>query len=130
MKNIDESRLLYSSSARGRVMMYCHDGFGLGHLRRTTTLAQRLLTSRSDCAVLMAVGSSSLPFWKDFPGLDYIKLPSIRKVATDRWSARSLPISASMVHSLRAAMLHDAVLYFKPHLLVVDYLPIGAAGEL
>ena len=38
MTNIDESRLFYPSSARGRVKMYCHDGFGLGHLRRVPTL--------------------------------------------------------------------------------------------
>ena len=113
-----------------RVLMYCHDGFGLGHLRRTTTLARRLREAHPDSSVLLAVGSSALPFWKDVPGLDYVKLPSIRKVAQDRWSARSLPISPDMAHGIRASMLREVVRRYRPHLFVADYLPIGPAGEL
>jgi predicted glycosyltransferase len=113
-----------------RVLMYCHDGFGLGHLRRTTTLAQNLRDAYPNSGILLAVGSASLPFWKDLPGLDYIKLPSIRKVATDCWSARSLPISADMAHGIRASVLREVMLRYQPDLFVADYLPLGPAGEL
>lgn len=113
-----------------RVLMYCHDGFGLGHLRRTTTLAQNLRDAYPNSGILLAVGSASLPFWKDLPGLDYIKLPSIRKVATDSWSARSLPISADMAHGIRASVLREVMLRYQPDLFVADYLPLGPAGEL
>ncbi|MDQ3931046.1 MAG: hypothetical protein M3328_18110 [Chloroflexota bacterium] len=113
-----------------RVLMYCHDGFGLGHLRRTTTLAQNLRDAYPNSGILLAVGSASLPFWKDLPGLDYIKLPSIRKVATDCWSARSLPISADMAHGIRASLLREVMLRYQPDLFVADYLPLGPAGEL
>ncbi|HEX8230092.1 MAG TPA: glycosyltransferase [Chloroflexia bacterium] len=113
-----------------RVLMYCHDGFGLGHLRRTTTLAQNLRDAYPNSGILLAVGSASLPFWKDLPGLDYIKLPSIRKVATDCWSPRSLPISADMAHGIRASVLREVMLRYQPDLFVADYLPLGPAGEL
>lgn len=113
-----------------RVLMYCHDGFGLGHLRRTTTLAQNLRDAYPNSGILLAVGSASLPFWKDLPGLDYIKLPSIRKVGTDCWSARSLPISADMAHRIRASVLREVMLRYQPDLFVADYLPLGPAGEL
>ncbi|MDQ3930808.1 MAG: hypothetical protein M3328_16890 [Chloroflexota bacterium] len=113
-----------------RVLMYCHDGFGLGHLRRTTTLAQNLRDAYPNSGILLAVGSASLPFWKDLPGLDYIKLPSIRKVATDCWSPRSLPISPDMAHGIRASVLREVMLRYQPDLFVADYLPLGPAGEL
>ena len=117
-------------SPPARVLMYCHDGFGLGHLRRTTTLAQNLREAYPNSGILLAVGSASLPFWKDLPGLDYIKLPSIRKVATDCWSARSLPISPDMAHGIRASVLREVMLRYQPDLFIADYLPLGPAGEL
>lgn len=46
-------------SSEPRVMMYSQDGFGLGHMRRTTSIATQFARVRSDAA-LMTLANSRL----------------------------------------------------------------------
>ncbi|PYV23259.1 MAG: hypothetical protein DMG24_14480 [Acidobacteria bacterium] len=41
-----------------RAMTYSHDGFGLGHLRRTSSIARRLAQDAPGSSVIMLVGCS------------------------------------------------------------------------
>src|SRR5207253_6105136 len=67
------------------VMTYSHDGFGLGHLRRNTTIASILAHQVPDSSVLMMIGCPSGAVFRLPTGVDFIKLPSVVKRHTGVW---------------------------------------------
>ncbi|HVS03974.1 MAG TPA: glycosyltransferase [Thermoanaerobaculia bacterium] len=118
------------SSDSPRILFYSHDGFGLGHLRRNLKLAQRLVAEEPEASALLIAGVPGTAGLEPSPGIDMVKLPAIRKVATDSWQPRNLRIELARLQALRRAILDGVFASFAPHLVVVDYLPLGVWGEL
>src|SRR5262245_5719396 len=114
----------------GRWMMYSHDALGLGHIRRSLAIARAVLTARSDLAALLLTCSPMVDALPPAPGLDYIKLPSARKVANGQYAARTLPIGADVYVNLRASLVRGAARHFDPDLFLVDKSPSGLMGDL
>ena len=112
------------------VMTYSHDGFGLGHLRRNTTIASVLARQIPDSSVLMLIGCPSGAVFKLPTGVDFIKLPSVIKRNTGVWLPLRLRIGLEKTRALRVATIHEAVRVFRPQLLLVDHVPVGIWGEL
>jgi predicted glycosyltransferase len=112
------------------VLMYSHDTIGLGHMRRNSAIAARIVARDPRASVLMMVGSpSGVPF--DLPaGVDYIKLPSLTKVARDVWRPQSLRITSGDVMSLRASLIEHAAESFRPDVMLIDHEPGGIWNEL
>lgn len=118
------------SPSGARVLLYCHDTFGLGHLRRTLTLAQYLRQRWDGAAQLIVTGS---PLAQNFllpEDADYVKLPSVVKTGSERYRARSLPMSLADVLKLRADIVLSAARHMKPDVFIVDNVPAGLRGEL
>ncbi|HXF82189.1 MAG TPA: glycosyltransferase [bacterium] len=123
--------LASSNHARSpRVMMYSQDGFGLGHMRRTTSIARQLLALRPDACVLTLADSRLGQFFESSEQHDYLKLPSILKVGPGNWRAVSLPLPFADVHTMRTELIRAAALSYRPDVLLVDHMPHGAMGEL
>lgn len=113
----------------GRILHYCHDTYGLGHLRRSLAIAHHLHSVRPSVAQLIVTGS---PLATDLPlppGTDTLKLPCVVKTGDERYASRSLPVAFETVRALRGALLHEAVRHFRPDLVVVDHAPGGMKGE-
>ncbi len=68
-----------------RLLIYSQDGFGLGHQRRTTLLANEFLARRPGASVLTVSDSPLGKFFKSAAGHDYCKLPSVQKVGPGDW---------------------------------------------
>jgi predicted glycosyltransferase len=110
-------------------LLYCHDTFGLGHLRRTLSLVEGLHDRRPDVSQLVATGSPLAHAFRLPERVDYLKLPSIAKVGAD-YTARSLSVSLEEVTALRSDILAAAAKWLRPQLVVVDNVPTGLRGEL
>jgi predicted glycosyltransferase/CheY-like chemotaxis protein len=117
-------------AAGPRVMMYSHDSIGLGHMRRNATIANELLRIVPDASVLMVVGCPSAGLFDLGPGIDVIKLPSVTKVARDRWRATSLRIAPDELGRLRSGLILRAAEAFAPDIVLVDHEPAGVWNEL
>lgn len=113
-----------------RMMIYSHDTFGLGHLRRSLNLAAALVEAVPELSVLLVTGSAMAHRFKLPPRVDYVKLPAVRKVAAERYSPRSLAVPDDDVLALRANLLLRSVRDFRPDLLLVDHSPAGMRGEM
>jgi predicted glycosyltransferase len=113
-----------------RVMIYSQDGLGLGHLRRTSTIAARLSDITPGTAILTCMDSPAGPFFRPVAGQDHLRLPGIVKDGPGRWRAEALPIGIDQAHQMRADLLLAAAQSFEPDLLLVDHMPHGAQGEL
>src|SRR5262245_20458076 len=119
-----------SQTTQPRIMMYSQDGFGLGHMRRTTSIANQIVQQRSDAAILTMADSRLGQFFETSQNHDYLKLPSILKAGPGDWRAVSLPLPFDAVHAMRRELIRSAVLSYQPHVLLVDHMPHGAMGEL
>jgi predicted glycosyltransferase len=113
-----------------RLLIYSQDGFGLGHQRRTTLLADEFLRSCPGASALTVSDSPLGKYFSSAAGHDYCKLPSICKVGPGDWRPVSLSSSFADVLDIRRAMLRTTVEAFRPDVLLVDHMPHGAMGEL
>jgi len=111
-------------------MTYSHDGFGLGHLRRNTTIASHLASSVPESSVLMLIGWPTGAVFRLPNGVDFIKIPSIIKRDTGVWHPLRLRIGLDKTKALRVATIQQVAHVFHPQLLLVDHVPVGVWGEL
>ncbi len=112
-----------------KAMFYCHDTYGLGHLRRTLTLANHLRSSVPDISQLIVTGS---PVAHRFPlpeGTDFIKLPSVTKNSAGNYEPRSLSSSIESVRNMRRDIFLSAARHFEPDFVIIDHAPAGLKGE-
>ncbi|MGH2498997.1 MAG: glycosyltransferase family protein [Candidatus Limnocylindria bacterium] len=126
----DPPRALGGASRSPRLIYYCHDTFGLGHLRRTLKIAESMAFARPDASHLVVTGSPVPQRFVLPDAIDYVKLPSVVKIGAERYAARSLAIPFDMVRDLRRQMVSGLADTFRPDLLLVDHAPAGLAGEV
>ena len=113
-----------------RLMTYSHDGFGLGHLRRTRDIARCVIRDVPGSSALMLIGCPSGSVFPLPAGIDYVKIPSVIKVDTEVWRMRSLHIDKSQAKALRASIIKQSAAIMAPQIFLVDHLPAGVWGEL
>ncbi|HVC42990.1 MAG TPA: hypothetical protein VND54_13505, partial [Candidatus Saccharimonadales bacterium] len=113
-----------------RVLTYSHDGYGMGHLRRSLKIARHLVEREPAASVLVATGSRVAHRFELPESVDYLKLPAITKLANDRYVADGLRLESADVFAVRSAVLQAAVRHYAPDVLLVDRYPLGVSGEL
>ncbi len=113
-----------------RVLVYSHDTFGLGNIRRMLEVARHLVHSSSEVSVLVITGSPMLHAFRIPQGIDYVKLPCLSRNVQGRYAARSLDLSLQSTVRLRANLIKSAIADFEPDLVLVDKKPFGVEDEL
>ncbi len=113
-----------------RILLYSHDTFGLGHLRRTLSVAEQLHRDLPGVHQLILTGSMVAGAFGLPPRLDLIKLPALSKRSTGEYKARALPLSLRQTLAWREQMILQAVRTFEPHVVLVDKVAAGVHGEL
>src|SRR5690348_9742456 len=73
-----------------RILLYSHDTFGLGNIRRTLLLAQELIDQYPRAAVLLITGSQMIHSFRIPEGVDYVKLPCLDRIDAERYESRFL----------------------------------------
>ncbi len=113
-----------------RILLYSHDTYGLGHLRRSLAVAQQLAQDIPDLHQLLVTGSMVAGAFGLPPRLDMVKLPALSKRSSGQYKARTLPLTLRQTLRWREQMILQATLNFRPHLLLVDKVAGGVHGEL
>ncbi|MEA5466831.1 glycosyltransferase family protein [Leptothoe sp. PORK10 BA2] len=117
-------------SAAARLMVYSHDTFGLGNLRRMLAICEHLLSCWPRLSILLVSGSPMIHEFRLPKGLDYIKLPCLNRGVSGELKAKYLGTSIEETVALRSQIIASAAMHFKPDLLLVDKKPTGLKGEL
>ena len=112
------------------VLLYCHDTYGLGHLKRTLTLSRHLRGHWPGLSQLIVTGSPLAHRFLLPEDVDYAKLPSVTKVGDDRYASRSLALPFDRLRDLRRDLILEVARHYRPDALVVDNVPAGLKGEL
>jgi len=113
-----------------RVMAYCHDSVGIGHLRRTMSICHRLSHDHPDSSSLLATGTPYVPLFDQIPRVDYVKLPALMKVQSGTYGSKFLNISLGRLLRCRESMLLRTAEHLDPDVLLVDKAPLGVCREL
>ena len=73
-----------------RIMLYSHDTFGLGHLRRSRALAQAITCAYPMSSALILTGSPVAGRF-DFPArVDHVRLPGVTKRQDGSYVSQSM----------------------------------------
>jgi predicted glycosyltransferase len=115
--------------ASHRFLFYSHDSYGLGHLRRSLTLATGLVETVPDAEVLVITGSPCATLFPTPPRIGLVKIPSVSKTAGGDYVPRSLSGTLEETLALRRSLILEAYRSFQPTLIVVDHKVIGLHGE-
>lgn len=113
-----------------RVMLYSHDTFGLGHLRRSRLLATAITEANPTASALILTGSPVAGRFTFPRGVDHIRLPGVTKLADGTYASAAMGTDIEATTNLRAGLIESAVEQFDPDLLIVDKEPTGFRGEL
>jgi len=115
--------------ASQRFLLYSHDSWGLGHLRRSLTLAAGLVESFPEAEILLITGSPCATLFPTPVRVGLVKIPSVSKSANGEYVPRSLAGSIAETLKLRRNLILEAYRSFRPTLVLVDHKVIGLQGE-
>ena len=113
-----------------RLMVYSHDTFGLGNIRRMLAICKHVQGGFKNLSILIVSGSPMLQSFRVEPGIDYIKLPCLKRTEWGELGVRFLDLDVSEIIRLRRELILSTVMSYRPDVVFVDKKPDGLAGEL
>jgi len=111
-----------------RYLFCSHDGFGLGHVRRNTLIAQALIEADPTAEVTVLTGVAIRPQWISDPRIRVVGLPPLLKDSEGAYRSPDMSFEAAVQR--RAAVVDRTVDRWRPDVVLVDRHPYGTAGEL
>ena len=111
-------------------MVYSHDTYGLGNLRRMLTICRYLLEEIPKLSILLVCSSPVVHSFRMPKGLDYIKLPCIARNEFGELAVKYLEIEKEEMLKLRSELIKITTINFKPDVILVDKKPYGLQEEL
>src|SRR5271170_1383996 len=113
-----------------RILIFTHDGRGLGHLRRLGRLGAAL---QGRASVLFLTGHREAS-WLVPRDCEYIHIPnrdSIEERRSRQWGRRPFVPEESLIGPrIRREVIAATVENFRPHAIITDYLPLGMDEEI
>ncbi|MEO1066060.1 MAG: glycosyltransferase [Pseudomonadota bacterium] len=113
-----------------RVMIYSHDTYGLGHLRRSLAIADALVKRFSNIHVLIISGSSVAHAFTAKDRVTFVTLPPVTKFKDGGYGSVDISVTFDDVIALRQSLIIQAAKDFSPDLFLVDKEPCGLHGEV
>jgi predicted glycosyltransferase len=113
-----------------RVLLYSHDTFGLGHLRRSRALATAITTADPHATAIILTGSPVAGRFAFPERVDHVRLPGVTKQADGSYVSQSLDMGIDQTTAMRAGLIKSAAEQYQPDLLIVDKEPTGFRGEV
>ncbi len=112
-----------------RILIYSHDSFGLGHLRRCRAIAHAIVDRFKGVSVLILSGSPIIGSFDFRPRVDFVRIPGVIKLHNGEYQSLGLHIELDQTMAMRAAIIKQAAESFEPNLCLVDKEPLGLRGE-
>ncbi|ACL02282.1 Glycosyltransferase 28 domain protein [Desulfatibacillum aliphaticivorans] len=110
------------------ILMYSHDTYGLGHIRRTMAIASHLRGRNTNILILTGspiVGRYALP-----DKIDFVRIPGMIKKANEEYLPLSIKIHPNQALDIRKSIIKATAKTFQPHLFIVDKEPLGLKKEI
>jgi predicted glycosyltransferase len=113
-----------------RILMYSHDTFGLGHLRRCRTIAHSLVEDYRGLQVLIISGATIAGAFDYRARVDFVKIPSVIKLRNGEYQSMERHRDLDDTLKMRRAIIRHTAETFRPDIFIVDKEPMGLKGEV
>jgi predicted glycosyltransferase len=113
-----------------RILIYSHDTFGLGHLRRCRTIAHALVERFKQLSVLILSGSPIIGSFDFRTRVDFVRIPGVIKLRNGEYTSLNLHLEIAETLRLRGSIIRHTAETFEPDLFIVDKEPTGLRGEV
>jgi predicted glycosyltransferase len=113
-----------------RVVLYSHDTFGLGHLRRSRALATALTESGVAGSAIILTGSPIAGRFTFPKAVDHVRVPGVKKLSDGSYVSQVTGMNIDATTDLRVGLIKSTLQQYQPDLLIVDKEPTGFRGEL
>ena len=110
------------------ILMYSHDTYGLGHIRRTLAIASQLRAPNVN--ILILTGSPIVGRFAFPPQIDFVRVPGMIKMTNEEYLPLSIKINARHALNIRQNIITSTAKAFQPHLFIVDKAPLGLKREI
>jgi predicted glycosyltransferase len=110
------------------ILMYSHDTYGLGHIRRSMAIAAHLLAPRVN--ILILTGSPIAGRFSFPEQIDFVRIPGMIKRTNEEYLPLSIKINARHALDIRKNIITATVKTFQPQLFIVDKEPLGLKREV
>ncbi len=120
-------------NSRLDILIYAHDGRGLGHISRSVAIGMALRRFYPELKILFISGSSFTTELIDSVALDWLKLPAYATRIIDGRSRGITGPSNFQDHELgqlRAEAIKQVVELYRPRVVLCDHSPRGKHREL
>jgi predicted glycosyltransferase len=121
---------MHDGRRNARVLIYMHDTFGLGHLRRCRAIAHALVEEFKDLSVLLLSGSPIIGSFDFRARVDFIRIPGVIKLRNGEYTSLNLHMDIEETLALRASLVRHTADMFDPDVFIVDKEPLGLRGEV
>lgn len=113
-----------------RIMVYSHDTYGLGNIRRMLEISRHLVDHDPEVSILIVSGSPMLHAFRIPARIDYVKLPCLTRTRNGAYAVKFLDLGYEDILRMRRNLILNAFVDFDPDLLLVDKKPLGISDEL
>jgi len=113
-----------------RVLIYSHDSFGLGHLRRCRAIAHAMVDDDPGVSVLILSGSPIIGSFDFRARVDFVRVPGVIKLRNGEYVSLNLHIDIEETLAMRSSIIRHTADIFDPDLLIIDKEPLGLRGEV
>ena len=113
-----------------RILIYSHDSFGLGHLRRCRSIAHSLVAQYKGLSVLILSGSPIIGSFDFKARVDFVRIPGVIKLRDGEYTSLGLHIDLEQTLQMRESIIYHTAATFKPDIFLVDKEPTGLQGEV
>ena len=113
-----------------KILIYSHDSFGLGHLRRCQTIANSLIDQFEDLSIMILSGSPIIGSFDFRNRVDFVRIPGVIKQRNGEYTSLSLSIDINEIVAIRESIIRHTAQIFKPDIFLVDKEPTGLRGEV
>ncbi len=110
------------------ILMYSHDTYGLGHIRRTLAIASHIKAPHIN--ILVLTGSPIAGRFDFAEGIDFVRIPGMIKMTNEEYLPLSIKINPGHALEIRKSIIKTTAKTFQPHLLIVDKEPLGLKKEV
>lgn len=110
------------------ILMYSHDTYGLGHIRRTMAIASHLCDPGIN--ILILTGSPIAGRFAFPEQIDFVRIPGMIKKTNEEYRPLSIKIDPRHALDIRKSIITATAKAFQPHLFIVDKEPLGLKKEV
>ena len=90
-----------------RMLIYSHDTFGLGHLRRCQAIAHALVEQYKGLSIIILSGSPIIGSFDFRARVDFVRVPGVIKLYNGEYTSLALHIDIQQTLAIRASIIRE-----------------------